>query len=417
MGRRAADGTGQGRRAAGLFPRRLLAADGHAARQEPARKPVAERHPALEDLVMTMTNEFWRGKRVLVTGHTGFKGSWLTLVAARARRRCVGPVAGAADRAVAAPAARRRHGRAGHRRYPRPRCGAPHHVLKTKPQIVFHLAAQALVRAGYRDPVETFDVNVMGTVNLLDALRVSQDVRSIVVVTTDKVYHNAETGLAFMRERSARRPRSLQRQQGGGRDRRGELSRLVLRSRAGIGLATARAGNVIGGGDWAEDRLIPDAVRAWQSGETLAGAPPARRAPLAARARAAWRLYGAGRSVCGTTPDGDRELQFRTGSRRGGVGRRRPEDGRAAFRRRRDGAGRWQRTGRTRRAIWCSTAPRRAPNSASAALARWRKPSSGRWSGIGRKGDGQAGARSVPCAISAISPALAAEDEPLRAAG
>jgi CDP-glucose 4,6-dehydratase len=221
----------------------------------------------MEELVMTMTNEFWRGKRVLVTGHTGFKGSWLTLWL----RELGADVSGLSLAPQTDPSLHLLLG--GGMDGPgivdiRDRDAVTHHVLKTKPQIVFHLAAQALVRAGYRNPAETYDVNVIGTANLLDALRVSEDVRSIVVVTTDKVYHNAETGLAFMESDPL-----------GGHDpysaSKAAAEIIAASYRASffaarkIGLATARAGNVIGGGDWAEDRLIPDAVRAWQGGETL----------------------------------------------------------------------------------------------------------------------------------------------------
>jgi CDP-glucose 4,6-dehydratase len=216
---------------------------------------------------MPMTNDFWRGKRVLVTGHTGFKGSWLTLWL----RELGADVSGLSLAPQTDPSLYMLLG--GDTAGPgtidiRDRDAVNNHVLRTKPQVVFHLAAQALVRAGYRSPAETYDINVLGTANLLDALRMSEDVRSIVVVTTDKVYHNAETGLAFMETDPL-----------GGHDpysaskAAAEIVAASYRSSffaaRQVGLATARAGNVIGGGDWAEDRLIPDAVRAWQSGETL----------------------------------------------------------------------------------------------------------------------------------------------------
>lgn len=221
----------------------------------------------MEELVTTMTNEFWRGKRVLVTGHTGFKGSWLTLWL----RELGAEVSGLSLAPQSEPSLHLLLG--GTMDGPgiidiRDRDAVTNHVLRTKPEIVFHLAAQALVRAGYRNPAETYDINVLGTANLLDALRVSEDVRSIVVVTTDKVYHNAETGLAFMETDPL-----------GGHDpysaSKAAAEIVAASYRASffaarkVGLATARAGNVIGGGDWAEDRLIPDAVRAWQNGQTL----------------------------------------------------------------------------------------------------------------------------------------------------
>ena len=216
---------------------------------------------------MTMTNDFWRGKRVLVTGHTGFKGSWLTLWL----RELGADVSGLSLAPQTEPSLHLLLG--GGMEGPgiidiRERDAVTHHVLKTRPQVLFQLAAQALVRAGYRNPAETYDINVIGTANLLDALRLSEDVRSIVVVTTDKVYHNAETGLAFMESDPL-----------GGHDpysaSKAAAELVVASYRAsflaadGAAVATARAGNVIGGGDWAEDRLLPDAVRAWQAGQPL----------------------------------------------------------------------------------------------------------------------------------------------------
>ena len=214
-----------------------------------------------------MKNEFWRGKRVLITGHTGFKGSWLAFWL----KQLGAEVSGLSLPPQSEPSLHRLLGGAIEGADIvdiRDRAAVTHQVLRSKPQIVFHLAAQALVRASYRDPAGTYETNVSGTVNLLDALRLSEDIRAIVVVTTDKVYHNPETGLAFMETDPL-----------GGQDpysaskAAAEIVTASYRTSffaaRNIGIATARAGNVIGGGDWAEDRLIPDAVRAWQSGETL----------------------------------------------------------------------------------------------------------------------------------------------------
>lgn len=216
---------------------------------------------------MPMTQNFWQGKRVLVTGHTGFKGSWLSLWL----REMGAEVSGLSLAPESDPSLHVLLG--GNVEGEgiidiRDRDAVMNQVIKTRPEIVFHLAAQALVRAGYRNPVDTYEINVVGTANLLEALRVAPDVRSIVVVTTDKVYHNAEAGLAFIETDPL-----------GGHDpysaskAAAEIVASSYRSSffapRKIGIATARAGNVIGGGDWAEDRLIPDAVRAWQSGEVL----------------------------------------------------------------------------------------------------------------------------------------------------
>jgi CDP-glucose 4,6-dehydratase len=137
-------------------------------------------------------------------------------------------------------------------------------VQKAQPEIVLHLAAQALVRPGYRDPLGTFATNVMGTANVLNAARGVNSVKAIVAVTTDKVYKNLETGRAYKEN-----------DQLGGYDPYSAskaASEIIISSyrdsylaEQGVAVASARAGNVIGGGDWSEDRLIPDAVRAWDS--------------------------------------------------------------------------------------------------------------------------------------------------------
>ncbi len=141
-------------------------------------------------------------------------------------------------------------------------------VRQARPEIVLHLAAQALVRSSYRDPLQTFSTNTMGTAHVLDALRGLSDTRVAVMVTTDKVYRNLEHHYPYREDDTL-----------GGHDPYSAskaASELVIASyrdaflsQQGVAVASARAGNVIGGGDWAEDRLIPDCVRAWQAGQTL----------------------------------------------------------------------------------------------------------------------------------------------------
>jgi CDP-glucose 4,6-dehydratase len=211
---------------------------------------------------------FWHGKRVLLTGHTGFKGSWLELWLAQLGAEVHGL-------SLPAPTEPSLHALLG-RQDPagrdildiRDRAAVLRRMQEVKPEIVFHLAAQPLVRASYRMPNETFEINVQGTANLLDAARIAPDLRSIVVVTTDKVYENPETARPFREEDPL-----------GGHDPYSAskaAAEIVVSSYRrsfflprGIGVAAARAGNVIGGGDWAEDRLIPDAVRAFKTGTTL----------------------------------------------------------------------------------------------------------------------------------------------------
>jgi len=211
---------------------------------------------------------FWRGKRVLLTGHTGFKGAWLHFWL----KQLGAHVQGLSLAPNTEPSLYELLANDGH--HPkgiadlRDRLAVQAIVQQAKPEIVLHLGAQSLVRAGYREPVETFETNVQGTVNLLDALRGAIDLRAIVVVTTDKVYENPEGGLPFAETDplGGHDPYSASKAATDIVTASYRRSYFLPRS---VGLASARAGNVIGGGDWAADRLIPDAVRALTSGTTL----------------------------------------------------------------------------------------------------------------------------------------------------
>ncbi len=212
--------------------------------------------------------DFWRGRRVLLTGHTGFKGSWLALWL----QRLGAHVTGISLPPNTAPSlfelARVAEGMNSHFCDIRDMAALSSIVTTARPEIVFHLAAQPLVRASYREPLATFGSNVMGTAHLLDTLRRLDSVKVAVMVTTDKVYHNNEWLYPY-RESDAL----------GGHDPYSAskaASEIIIASyrdaflaEQGVAVASARAGNVIGGGDWSEDRLIPDAVRAWQSGQPL----------------------------------------------------------------------------------------------------------------------------------------------------
>ncbi len=220
-------------------------------------------------LVIDSYLEIFRGKRVLVTGHTGFKGSWLTLVL---------EMLGAEVMGYALPPEHEashfeRLGLSGSMRHVvgdiRDGDRLIAEVSAFAPEIVFHLAAQALVRPSYADPKSTFDVNVGGGVNLLEAVRRSESVRSLVFVTSDKCYENVEWIWGY-RESDAM----------GGRDpysaSKGAIElvfssylRSFLVQRPGLGAASARAGNVIGGGDWAVDRIVPDCIRALEAGQPI----------------------------------------------------------------------------------------------------------------------------------------------------
>jgi CDP-glucose 4,6-dehydratase len=222
---------------------------------------------SLEGLGLNSFGDVYRGKRVLLTGHTGFKGSWLALWL----RRLGAKVAGLALPPVGADAHIAQIGGGFEELLAdiRDRNVVREWVDCVRPEVVFHLAAQPLVRRSYRDPVETWGTNVLGTAHLLDACRGIDSVRAIVVVTTDKCYENREWPWGY-RENDAL----------GGSDpysaSKAACELLISSWRRSFGgegsrplLASARAGNVIGGGDWSEDRLVPDLARSMRSGRPL----------------------------------------------------------------------------------------------------------------------------------------------------
>lgn len=215
----------------------------------------------------------WRGRRVFLTGHTGFKGGWLTLwltkVGAQVRGYALDPATEPNLFTAAAIGSVADDVRGDI--LDRPRLEAA--MRGFAPEVVFHLAAQPLVRRSYADPLGTYATNVMGTAHVLEAVRRTPSVRTVVCVTTDKCYENREWVWPY-RETDAL----------GGHDPYSSskacaeiVSAAYRRSffsgkepeHQGVALATARAGNVIGGGDWSEDRLIPDLIRGFQSGKPV----------------------------------------------------------------------------------------------------------------------------------------------------
>lgn len=220
-----------------------------------------------------LTPEFWRGKRVLLTGHTGFKGSWLALWLQQWGAQLSGLALAPATQPNLYELAQVGAGLDSHIVDLRDLSAVQRVMQQVRPEIVLHLAAQPLVREAYRDPVGTYGTNVMGTLHLLEAIRQTGGVRACVVVTTDKVYANHEWAWPY-RENEAL----------GGYDPYSSSKaccELLAQSCAasyfpperyaehGFALATARAGNVLGGGDFAPERLIPDVLAAWSRQEPV----------------------------------------------------------------------------------------------------------------------------------------------------
>lgn len=216
-----------------------------------------------------MNAEFWRDKTVFITGHTGFKGGWLALwlhqMGARVHGYALAPntkpnlftEADVAGVLVEHKIADIRDAQALHAA-----------MAAAQPEIVLHLAAQPLVRYSYEEPVETFSTNVMGTVNLFEAVRKVDSVKAIVNVTTDKCYENREWVWSYREEEAM-----------GGHDPYSSSKacseiitaayRRSFLAEQGVGVASARAGNVIGGGDWSADRLVPDFLKAMDAKQRL----------------------------------------------------------------------------------------------------------------------------------------------------
>ena len=226
---------------------------------------MGHRQSTVESLEISMFGNVYRNRRVLLTGHTGFKGSWLALwlqsLGADVTGLSLTPNTTPSHWDLLKPGIKELNVDI------RDEAAVSAAVKKANPEIVFHLAAQSLVRLSYSTPVETWATNVMGSVNLLEACRAAPDLKAVVFVTTDKCYENKESPKGYGEEDRL-----------GGHDpysaskASAEFVAASYRDSFFKGkplIATARAGNVIGGGDWALDRIIPDLARAQANGEDL----------------------------------------------------------------------------------------------------------------------------------------------------
>lgn len=210
---------------------------------------------------------FWRGKKVLITGHTGFKGSWLSIWLHRMGALVSGISLEPESNPNLFTAANINS-----------ICDSTFIDLKDfkkinskikslEPEIIVHMAAQPLVRQSYLEPRDTFLVNAIGTANILESIRLSDSVRSAIMITTDKVYKNEEDGRAYVEDDSLGGYDPYSASKAAAEIIIGSYNLSFLQSK--VSISSARAGNVIGGGDWSKDRLIPDSIQAWQKNKDL----------------------------------------------------------------------------------------------------------------------------------------------------
>jgi len=220
----------------------------------------------MESLVKIIKS--FKGKRVLITGHTGFKGSWLTLWLSELGARITGISLDPQNPSATYYAMNIKDICNDLRHDINDYTGLLSIINQTKPEIVFHLAAQPLVLDSYNDPLYTFNTNIIGTANVLEACRQTDSVKAVTIITSDKCYWNSDSGVAFVETDRL-----------GGEDpySSSKASAEIVAhayhksfySAKGIGLATARAGNVIGGGDWSDNRIIPDCIRGLINGKPI----------------------------------------------------------------------------------------------------------------------------------------------------
>jgi CDP-glucose 4,6-dehydratase len=217
---------------------------------------------------LAVNPRFWEGKRVLLTGHTGFKGSWLSLWLQDLGVQLSGVSQPPLSEPSLFSSAGVERGMHSHILDIRDLGGLVRAVKQEQPEIIIHMAAQSLVRRSYEEPVETYSTNVMGTVHVLEAARHVPGVRVVLVVTSDKCYENREWVWGYREDEAMGGFDPYSNSKGCAELVTSSYRRSFLAS-SGVSVASARAGNVIGGGDWSADRLVPDMVRAFERGRTV----------------------------------------------------------------------------------------------------------------------------------------------------
>ncbi len=217
-----------------------------------------------------MLQDSFQNKTVLITGHTGFKGAWLTAWLKQLGARVVGIALDTLTAPSHFAAAQLADGMTDLRIDIRDRLALESAIVAAQPDFVFHLAAQALVRQSYDDPIETWQTNVLGTLHVLEALRKLDKPCAAVIVTSDKCYDNVEWVWGYRETDALGGPDPYSASKGAAELAiRSYIKSYFPKATSKVRIASARAGNVIGGGDWAVDRIVPDCVRAWSGNNTV----------------------------------------------------------------------------------------------------------------------------------------------------
>ena len=223
----------------------------------------------LESVGLNSDNSFWPDKKVIITGHTGFKGSWLALWLSDLDAKVTGYALDPVTDPNLFSVLDFEKSIIDHRGDIRDLSALERVIKSAKPEIIVHMAAQPLVRESYKDPVGTYATNVMGTVNLMEAARTCDSVRVILVVTSDKCYENEEIEYGYREIDPMGGHDPYSSSKGCAELVTSAFRRSFFEEGSAVAVGSARAGNVIGGGDWAPDRIVPDAMHAFSGKETL----------------------------------------------------------------------------------------------------------------------------------------------------